>query len=97
MKLTIKMLKTLIKEELDKYIDPDVDPDDLSYEDRLGNTKPRYDVDEPHESLQGLFNKMALYRFFKKLPPEQIKFYTKGDPEMEKLINHILRMPEVYN
>ena len=90
MKLTIKMLKTLIKEELDKYIDPDVDPDDLSYEDRLGNTKHRHDVGDP---LQSIYNQMTLYRFFKKLTPEQIKVYTKGDPEMEKLINYLLTTP----
>jgi ABC-type hemin transport system ATPase subunit len=77
MRLTKARLKQIIKEEIGS----------LTYDDELGTTEPRYDVEEGPEArlLRQLFMRQKIDR----MSQEEIESLSGGDEEVAELIRKL--------
>jgi len=77
MKITKTRLKQIIKEEIDS----------LTYDDDLGSTEPRYDVEEGPEArlLRQLFMRQKVDR----MSEEEIEALAGGDEDVAELIRKL--------
>lgn len=90
MKLSIRQLKTLIRESVHRGIES------FSDEDALGTTQPKHSYGDPKELLlKKLIAASQLKTKFAGLEPEEIaqKLGLESDPEMLDLISQMIQSP----